>query len=218
MDTTTWIVIAMALVLLAIVLALVLVRNRRETDRLRNHFGDEYDRRVEQTGSEKQARRDLAGVEERRDQLQVQPLAAAARERYLQRWQMVQADFVDRPGHAVDQAGDLVNDVMRERGYPVDDMDTEADMVAVDHPEVVQDFRAAADARRRHRESGGKDSTTEELRRAMVHYRALFERLVDEGDDGAEGGAGAHRSQPSEAVDLRAQDETVEQHRGRHSE
>jgi hypothetical protein len=202
MDTSTWIVIAVAVVLLAIVLGLLLARKKRETARLRNRFGDEYDRRVEQTGSEKQARKDLTGVQERREQLHVQPLAPAARDRYLQRWQVVQADFVDRPAHAVDQANDLVNDVMRERGYPVDDMGTKADMVAVDHPEVVQDFRAATDARRRHHASEGKDSTTEELRRAMVHYRSLFERLV--------GG-------PSESVDLRGQDETVE-HRGRHSE
>ena len=194
MDTTEWIVIAAAVVLLAVVVALLLLRKRRETQRLRDRFGDEYDRRVERTGSEKQARKDLAGVQERREQLHVQPLAPAARERYQQRWLLVQADFVDRPAQAVDQANDLVNDVMRERGYPVDDMGTKADMVAVDHPEVVQDFRAAADARRRHHESGGQDSTTEELRRAMVHYRSLFERLVGESDQGHQrhgDGAGA---------------------------
>jgi len=215
MGTTTWIVIAVALVL-AIVLALVLVRRRRETTRLRERFGDEYDRRVEQAGSEKQARSDLTGVQERREQLEVRPLAPAARERFLERWQVVQADFVDRPGHAVDQADELVDDVMRERGYPTDDMGTKADMVAADHPEVVQDYRAATDARRRHHDSGGAESTTEELRRAMVHYRSLFERLVEPGGDAD--GAGAHRQHPADAVDLRAHDEATRTRRGRHSE
>jgi hypothetical protein len=104
----------------------------------------------------------------------------------------VQSEFVDRPGPAVDEADALVNDVMRERGYPVDDFDTRAEMVAADHPHVVEDYRHATDARRRYLDAGDTAST-EELRRAMVHYRSLFERLVggeETPGDGADGGDG----------------------------
>lgn len=213
MDTTMWIFVAVALVLLAIVLALVVMRRRHDRNtQLRERFGDEYERRVEDAGSERQARKDLTGVQERRKELEIRPLAAASRERYIERWQVVQTDFVDRPGHAVDEANDLVNDVMRERGYPVDDFDTRADMVAADHSEVVQDYRAATDARRRHH-AAGAEATTEELRRAMVHYRALFERLVGEPGEGD----ATDRQQTPESVDLREQDEHADRTRGRHS-
>ena len=220
MDTTVWIVVAVALVVLVVVLALALARSRRaRTTQLREQFGDEYDRRVEHAGSEKQARKDLSGVQERREQLDIRDLAPAARDRYLQRWQVVQGDFVDRPGPAVDQANDLVQDVMRERGYPVDDFGTRADMVAVDHPEVVQDYRAASDARSRHHDAGA-EATTEDLRRAMVHYRALFERLVG-GTTGADatGGATSGSHAPAhgtqDELDLRASEERATDQHGR---
>ncbi|GAB2685940.1 hypothetical protein [Thalassiella azotivora] len=188
-DTVIWVVVAVAALLLVGLLVWFLTRKRterRQQEHLRERFGDEYDRRVEESGDERAARRHLSQVEERREQVRIRDLAPAARERYLQRWQTVQADFVDRPGESVDAADALVVDLMRERGYPVDDMDTRADMVAADHPDVVRDYRAALDARHRHHDAGD-EATTEELRRAMVHYRSLVERLV--GDADTAGGA-----------------------------
>lgn len=183
MSTTTWIIIAIAVVILLIVLGLVAMRTRRDrTSALRDRFGPEYDRRVEETGNERAAQRRLQDLQERRDKLDIRPLEPAARDRYLRRWDGVQSEFVDKPGHAVDEADSLVSDVMRERGYPVDDFETRSDMVSADHPEVVRDYRAATDARRRLHENGSS-ATTEELRRAMVHYRSLFERLVGGSDD-----------------------------------
>ncbi len=220
MDTTVWIVVAVALVVLVVVLALALARSRRaRTTQLREQFGDEYDRRVEHTGSEKQARKDLSGVQERREQLEIRELAPAARDGYLQHWQQVQSDFVDRPGPAVDRADELVREVMRDRGYPVDDLATRSDMVAVDHPQVVQDYRAATDARARHHDAGA-EATTEDLRRAMVHYRSLFERLVG----GTTVGDAMDRPEshpPTDGtrddVDLRTADDRVDQPHGRQS-
>lgn len=185
MDATTWIFIAIAVVVLLIVIGLLMARQRREsTMELRDRFGPEYDRTVEERGSEKEARQHLGDVRDRREELDIRSLEPAARDRYQQRWDVVQSEFVDRPGPAVDQADSIVTDVMRERGYPVDDFDTRADMMAADHPHVVEDYRQATDARRRYHDSGA-DASTEELRRAMVHYRSLFERLL--GDSNPDG-------------------------------
>ena len=108
---------------------------------------------------------------------------------------------------------------MRDRGYPVDDLATRSDMVAVDHPEVVQDYRAATDARARHHDAGA-EATTEDLRRAMVHYRSLFERLVG----GTAAGSSMDRSDATaptpgtqDELDLRAADDHADQQHGRHS-
>ncbi len=178
MNTTSWVVIGIAIVILLIVVALLVVRQRKDTtEQLRERFGPEYDRAVEDESRERDARKRLSEVAERRDSLDIRPLEPASRERYLRRWDVVQSEFVDRPGPAVDEADALVNDVMRERGYPVDDFDTRAEMIAADHPHVVEDYRQATDARRRYLDAGDSAST-EELRRAMVHYRSLFERLV----------------------------------------
>ncbi len=198
MDTTTWIIIGVVVLALLVLLLLLMANRRRRTGELKERFGPEYERRVEETGSEKAAQRDLGSLKERRDQLQIRDLEPAARERYLHRWNLVQSEFVDRPGPAVDEANAVVQDVMRERGYPVDDFETRADMISADHPDVVQDYRAATDARRRHHDAGST-ATTEDLRRAMVHYRALFERLVGGGatgstDDGTASPEGRHAS------------------------
>jgi hypothetical protein len=193
MSTSTWILIGIAIVILLIVVGLLVARQRKDkTEQLRERFGPEYDRAVEEQGRERDAQKHLADVAERRDSLDIRPLEPASRERYLRRWDVVQSEFVDRPGPAVDEADALVNDVMRERGYPVDDFDTRAEMVAADHPHVVEDYRHATDARRRYLDAGDTAST-EELRRAMVHYRSLFERLVGGNEaraDSADGGDG----------------------------
>jgi FtsZ-interacting cell division protein ZipA len=182
MSTTVWIVIAIIVIALIVLGVGIWFTRRQRTEKVRERFGPEYDRLSEEHGASG-ARDRLEEVAERRDKLDVRPLSPAAREGYLQRWQAVQTDFVDRPGDAVNDANDLVNDVMRDRGYPVDEgFDSQAELISADHPDVVEQYRAAHDARRRYLDSGDS-ATTEELRRAMVHYRSLVSMLVEDGDN-----------------------------------
>ena len=173
----TVILVVVVIIVLAVV-AGMLLRSRRKAA-LRDRFGPEYDRAVEREGTERHARRHLSDVAERRDQLEIRELEPRERAAYQERWDAVQVRFVDDPGGAVDDAGRLVSDVMRHRGYPVDNFDERADMVSVDHPEVVEHYRAAHAAHRLHLDRGA--AGTEDLRQAFTHYRALFERLIGAG-------------------------------------
>jgi hypothetical protein len=111
----------------------------------------------------------------RHDEFDLRELDRDERQRYLRAWDGLQARFVDEPAGAIREADDLIQDVMRARGYPVDDFDQRAADLSVDHPTVVENYRGAHTiARRAH----AGDATTEELRRGVVHYRALFEELV----------------------------------------
>jgi hypothetical protein len=181
MPTWGWIAIAAAVVVVVIAALVFRTTARtRRADRLRGRFGTEYDRTVESAGSRHQAEIDLRERAERRDQFEVKPLSAESRARYAERWRMVQSRFVDQPGEAVDEADLLVVEVMRERGYPVDDFVTQADMISVDHPEVVSNFRSAhqIQVQNHHRRA-----STDELRQAVVLYRSLFNGLLlDEAD------------------------------------
>jgi len=122
---------------------------------------------------------DLRDRADRRDSFEVRPLSPEARVRYSERWRMVQSHFVDQPGEAVDEADQLVVEVMRDRGYPVDDFMTQSDMISVDHPDVVNNFRMA------HRvqvENHNRRASTDDLRQAVVHYRSLFDDLLHDDD------------------------------------
>jgi hypothetical protein len=163
-----------AIVVVAIVVWQAVTAKRSRT--LQQRFGPEYDRTLERADGKRDAEADLAARAKRRDELEIRPLSPAARERYLEEWRSVQARFVDDPSGAVGQADVLIQSVMRDRGYPVDDFEQRAADVSVDHPTVVENYRAG------HRLSAGD---TEEQRQAMVHYRALFEDLVDDGADDA---------------------------------
>jgi hypothetical protein len=177
MNTVEWIVLA--IVVLTIIVLLVMAMRRRNRVSLQQRFGPEYDREVAARGNERDAARHLRDVADRRDQLDIRRLEPAARDRYTQRWKAVQTEFVDKPGHALDEADRLVTDVMRDRGYPVDDFGERAELVAADHPQIVKNYRAAHAARQDHRGHPGAVDT-EGLRQAFVHYRALFEELVSE--------------------------------------
>jgi hypothetical protein len=144
---------------------------------LQERFGPEYDREVALRGSERDAARHLSDVADRRDQLDIRHLEPMARDRYTRRWAAVQTEFVDQPGRALDEADRLVTDVMRDRGYPVEDFGERAELVAADHPEIVKHYRAAHAARRDYHGHSGAVGT-EEMRQAFVHYRALFDELV----------------------------------------
>ena len=169
------------LILLAIVAILVvgglLLFNKRRSDHLRERFGSEYERQVEEAGSRSKAEADLAAREKRVSKLTIQPLSPADQDRFLDRWTKVQATFVDDPERSVDYADALLAEVMSARGYPVSDFEQRAGDISVDHPNVVQHYRAGHDIALRH--SRG-EADTDELRQALIHYRSLFEELVTE--------------------------------------
>jgi hypothetical protein len=177
MDAWIWIVIAVVAVS---VIGLVVwgVMARRRTDALRDRFGPEYDRVVTEEGGRRGGESVLGDRVKHRVELNIRPLAPATAERYAAEWQNVQARFVDDPKGAVGQADRLIVVVMQEQGYPMDDFDQRTADISVDHPDVVDDYRAG------HGISLANDqglASTEDLREAMVHYRALFRRLVKVG-------------------------------------
>jgi hypothetical protein len=169
-----------ALVAAASVLALAIGARRRARTRsaeLRQRFGPEYDRAVEELGSPARAERELAARTRRVEHLQFRDLTPADRARFASIWSQVQAQFVDDPSGAVIGADGLIKEVMRARGYPSDDFDQRVADLSVDHAAVVQHYRAAR-ALAETRRSG--QVQTEELRQAVVHYRALFADLLQE--------------------------------------
>src|SRR5207245_1358779 len=143
--------------------------------RLRERFGPEYERTVRKTDSRRKAETELAGREEHRSQFQTRPLSSTATVRYREEWQAVQAEFVDAPSTAVESADHLIQSVMVERGYPVEDFEQRAADVSVDHPNVVENYRQG---HRLARQNAAEQASTEDLRQAMKHYRALFDELL----------------------------------------
>ena len=182
MDTWVWIVSAVVVVAALLLLAWAAI-SRRKRAGLRDRFGPEYERTVEDSDSRRKAERELAEREERRAELDIRPLTPAARDRYVGRWQETQARFVDDPGAAVGDADRLVQEVMRERGYPTDDdFERRAADISVDHPQIVEHYREGHGIAERH-ERGEAD--TEELRQSVIHYRVLFEQLLETSDEPA---------------------------------
>ena len=176
-TTEIVIVIGAALVLIAVIATLVSIRKRR-TERLRTQFGGaEYSRAVREGGSQRRAEAVLDQRAERVERLHIRPLARGDRERFVECWDRVQARFVDGPGSAVMDADQLLGDVMSTRGYPVSDFEQRAADISVDHPLVLENYRAAHQSALR--QTRGQAST-EDLRKAMIHYRTLFEELVRE--------------------------------------
>jgi FtsZ-interacting cell division protein ZipA len=178
MSSTMTIVIAVVVVLAVIALALLVaagLRDRR-SQRLKDRFGPEYERTVEETGDRRQAERLLRERVERRDELPIRDLEPAARERYAEEWRSVQTRFVDDPRGAVAAADQLVTAVMRDRGYPAESFEQQVADVSVDHAHTVDAYRRGrqvlGDAR--------QQAATDDLRQAMVHYRELFEELLGE--------------------------------------
>lgn len=170
------IALAVAVVLVIVVAFALYMRKRRSTTaELRDRFGPEYDRAVRQHGSERKAEAKLADRETRVDMLKIRDLDPAERERYLSQWQAVQSRFVDYPKGAVTEADELVCSLMQTRGYPLTDFDQRAADISVDHPQVVENYRLAHDIALR---LGRGEASTEEMRTAMIHYRSLFDELV----------------------------------------
>ncbi|HEY8677320.1 MAG TPA: hypothetical protein VIN39_01645 [Candidatus Dormibacteraeota bacterium] len=175
MSTTTMVVIG-AVMLIVVVIALSLMMGRRgRSKQLQSKFGPEYERTVQTTGNRGKAEQELESRQKRHDQMQIRPLDPGVRDRYAREWQQVQADFVDAPSDAVRRADQLVTQVMRDRGYPTENFEQRSSDVSVDHPGVVEDYRAAQKVSMANRENR---ASTEDLRMAMKHYRSLFDDLL----------------------------------------
>lgn len=181
MSTVIITVIAVAAVVVVALLVYAAWRARR-TQSLRNRFGPEYDHTIDSADKRRDAERDLRDRAKRRDELEIRDLTPAAAQRYQEQWLTVQQQFVDTPAQSVHDAQSLVTTVMRERGYPTDSEDERADMLSVDHSDVMDNYRSATDIDAR---GQAGTATTEDLRQAMQHYRSLFERLLGNATTGA---------------------------------
>jgi hypothetical protein len=176
-ETQVLIVVALAAVALLVVAILASRHSRNQKLRIRERFGPEYDRAIEQLGNERRAERELAARERRVQKLHINELYEAHRVQFASDWAHAQTRFVDNPSAAVREADELIKTVMRARGYPVEDFERRVEDLSVDHASVVDHYRAAralAEAN-----SEGR-ANTEELRQALVHYRALFADLLEE--------------------------------------
>jgi hypothetical protein len=167
--------IAVTVVVLAIVL--VVLARVQKSRRLRTRFGPEYQRAVQESGSASRGEDRLAKLEQRVERFNIHPLPFADRSRFAESWRRVQANFVDAPEIALAEGDQLVREVMTARGYPVVDFEQQAADLSVNHPLVVERYRAGHAIALRHAE--GKAST-EDLRQAMIHYRKLFDDLIGE--------------------------------------
>src|SRR3954468_19246041 len=188
------VIVIVAIVLIALVVgALVLARQRR-SQQLQEGFGPEYERTVSERGDRKQAEAELLERRKRHDSFEIRELDPAARDRYADRWRSAQRRFVDQPGPAVGEADALVMEVMRDRGYPVEDeFEQRAADVSVDHPQVVEHYRAAHDISGR---ATAGEASTEDLRQAMVHFRGLFVELLGDAAEPADRGADRNADEP----------------------
>ncbi|AWI27910.1 hypothetical protein E3E14_04100 [Streptomyces sp. ICN441] len=185
-GTLIAIIVPIVVVLLLVAVAVRLAGRRR---RLRERFGPEYDRTVESGDSRRAAERELRSREERHADLDIRELPAEARDRYAAEWTAVQERFVDEPSRCVDDADRLVTRLMSDRGYPTEGYEQQVRDLSVEHGDTLEHYRSAHDIGLRNREGR---ATTEELRGAMVHYRALFQELL-----------GAPPATPGPAADTR---------------
>ena len=175
MDAT---LIIVAVVIIAILIVAVWWYSKRQRSaKLQEKFGSEYERTVAEKGDTRKAEDELRDRQKRVSKLEIRPLAADERRRFNDEWRAVQARFVDDPSAAVRDADTLVGRVMEARGYPVGDFEQRAADVSVDHPTVLEHYRAAHAVALRHAQG---QASTEDLRQAMVHYRALFAELLEE--------------------------------------
>jgi len=174
MNLAVLIVIAAVVITAAIVVVFVM---RQRSVRLQRRFGPEYERAVRESGSKYRAESRLGKLEKRVGKFEIRPLSSEERMRYRERWKAIQARFVDDPDMALQQADEIINEVMSACGYPMTNFEDQAAQLSVDHPLIVEHYREAhAIAVRRARREG----STEDVRRALIHYRSLFEELVAE--------------------------------------
>lgn len=167
------------LVVAVIVLFGVVTAQRQRSDMLRERFGPEYDRTLEQVGDRRKAEAELAARAKHVEGLDIHPLAPRERDQFLREWQATQSRFVDDPQGAVAEADHLVAQAMQARGYPMESFDQRVADISVNHPDVVQNYRAAREIAQRNQQG---QASTEDLRKAMVYYRDLFNDLLETSD------------------------------------
>jgi len=172
---TTLDIVLIAIAIIAVAFGVIMFIQYQRSKRLRGQFGPEYDRLVKDRGDQRKAEEEMLRREKRLEKFHIRELNGGEVERFSESWRRVQARFVDAPREAVGEADRLVRDVMATRGYPMSDFDQRAADISVDHPRVVENYRAAHDIAAR--DAAGR-ANTEDLRQAMVHYRALFEELL----------------------------------------
>lgn len=175
--TNTQLIVAAALLVAAVVIAVFAYFQRRKakTAAFRDRFGSEYERAVQEHGSSQKAEAKLADRETRVEALKIRDLGATERERFVAEWQLVQSRFVDYPQAAVTEADNLIAALLEARGYPKDDFEQRAADVSVTYPRVMENYRVAHAIAVR---PGRVEASTEELRTAMIQYRAIFDELV----------------------------------------
>lgn len=175
MTQTQIAVLVIAVLVIVAVVALAVLRRR--SAKLRERFGSEYDRVVAEKGNRFKAEAELENVEKRVRSYPLTTLSAADRDRFQQSWRGIQATFVDDPSRALADADELLGTVMVARGYPPSDFENRAAEISVDHASVVEHYRAGHDIAVLHSQ---RQATTEDLRKGMIHYRALFDELMGE--------------------------------------
>jgi hypothetical protein len=178
MPVWSWFFIAagVLIALTVLIAATMAATSRRRTKRLKQQFGPEYEHAVEDAGDRRAAENELVARERKRKSLDIVALTPDAHRRYSEQWIEIQRSFVDDPSRAVGYADRLVTEVMRERGYPIADFDQRASDISVDHPGTVEHYRAAHTL---HLAQEKADIGTEAQRQAFVHYRALFDELLN---------------------------------------
>ncbi len=175
MDTTFLIItVVLVLVIVGVILGYVFSR-RRHSERLQDHFGPEYDHTVQAMGDEKKAQVELEERQKHVEALNIIPLTASEREMYIKDWTAVQSKFVDEPGQAIVDADHLIMEVMQKRAYPVSDFEQRAADISVNYPALVTNYRRAREIAIQNEQH---QADTEELRQAMIYYRALFQELL----------------------------------------
>ena len=175
MNTTYFIIaVVLVLVVIGVILAPIFARRRRST-RLHDQFGPEYDHTVQTMGGKKKAHAELDERQKHVEALDIRPLSADERERFLAEWTTIQSKFVDEPGQAIVDADRLIIDVMKIRAYPVSDFDQRAADISVNYPALVTNYRAAREIAIKNEKH---QANTEELRQAIIYYRSLFEELL----------------------------------------
>ncbi|GAA1519122.1 hypothetical protein GCM10009677_60570 [Sphaerisporangium rubeum] len=175
--TITWVAVVVAVVVAIVAVGYFATRQQRRR-RLQERFGPEYERAVKERESRREAEQDLREREQRHAQLDIKDLAPETRSMYAKKWTEVQERFVDAPGFAVTEADHLVTSVMADRGYPTEGFEQQVADLSVAHGATMDHYRTAHQISSR---AARQEASTEELRQAMVHYRALFEELLGAG-------------------------------------
>ncbi|WP_149258672.1 hypothetical protein [Actinomadura sp. K4S16] len=221
MSTAIWVIVA--LVVVAVLAAAgYLAWTRSRTARLKRRFGPEYDRVLERHGGRAAAERELRSREQRHEELELRDLDPRRREEYREQWVRVQERFVDSPEAAVEEADRLVTVVMGERGYPTHGFEEKVAHLSVEHGQTLEHYRRAHTISGR---AATKEASTEDLRQAMVHYRALFEELLAPHGEARHEKGGRHTAEhraanPAEHAERRAEERAGEhagEHAGRHA-